>query len=677
MRYKRLLAFLVPILIVCAPLGINAQESGLLPGENLSTNPKERIQLVTATVPDIVPPSTPILISPADESVLTTSTPTFEWQASTDNVGVSHYQFWRDGVLLFDTLPTVATETAEYALLYDSGLLHFFLTPKTGFSDGHHTWQVHAYDTAGNFSQSVIWDFTIDTTAPYFEITDIGPNAVDINTGDANSVPTEPIHLSTNEPLLLGIGESNADVQLTITIPDDPTQTHTFTTNGDGNWDFQIGILPRGVAITLDFVISDASGNISIISDLQIIIDPIVIIIPPPSPTPTPPPTPTPTPGVSPEPSPIPTPSPSPSPEPSPLLVITITPPREIIHEIIQETLEATPEEITNLIPPQIIEALRQSMRVLSPAGALLVTVLLPLLSLLALFLNGGQLSLEFFLRFLQAIGLIPAQEPQGIVFNSQTNEPVPFALLTIESIESSETIFETVVTDENGIYQGIQLPHGVYKITVAHQDYTFPTIKEKPNYLSINDFYKGETFRVSTDKTHQLFLIPIDPKDEKKREINVKNWLRLTLARIRMKNLLIPMFILSLIFTLISPTRLNYIVIFLYLLVFIKKYVISNRRATIKGTITTRDGTPIENAVIRISDPKTTELMALVTTNKNGMYGAYCKPGLYYISITKSEYVWYRDSGNMGFQEVTISEKPLLFETSLTSFAELSGTAF
>jgi len=112
-------------------------------------------------------------------------------------------------------------------------------------------------------------------------------------------------------------------------------------------------------------------------------------------------------------------------------------------------------------------------------------------------------------------------------------------------------------------------------------------------------------------------------------------------------------------------------------LIVFAKKYVISNKRATIRGTITTRDGVPIENVVIKVSDPQTTELVALVTTNKKGKYGAYCDPGLYYITITKSQYIWYRESGNMGFEEVTIGEKPLVFDTSLTSFEELTQQSF
>ncbi|MCA9369051.1 hypothetical protein KC721_02030 [Candidatus Woesebacteria bacterium] len=682
MRWNnRLLLLLFGSLLFLLPLKVIGQSGGVAPGETLSTNPKSREQTVTAIVPDIIPPSTPILISPEDESVLTTSTPTFEWQASTDNVGVDHYQLWIDDSLLFDNIPTTAVSNGNYTLLYDSSSNHYFLTPTSPTGDGDHTWQVHAYDAADNYSESVIWDFTIDTTAPYFEITDIGPESVAINTGDANSVPTEPIHLADNEPLLVGKGEEGAEVQLTITIPGDPTQNHTFTVGSGSNWSFQIGILPRGEIITLDFVISDASGNISIISDLQIIIDPIVIIIPP-QPSPTPFSTPTPTPGVTPSPeatpSATPSPVPSPSPAPSPIIIIPISPPREIVHEIIQETIELLPEEVVTSIPAQIVAQVAQIINRLSPFGALLITAAPPLISLLSLLLQfGGNLSWQLLLRILQAIGLLPAQEPQGIVFNSETNEPVPFAILTIEGTDPEANIFETVVTDENGIYQGIQLPKGEYLITVKHEEFVFPTAKNRPKYLSITDFYKGETFTVSNDKTHQLFLIPVDPISKEAREKTLQNRYRIVAAQLRMKNVFVPMFVISLIITILSPSWLNYIVICIYFLVFMKKYLITNRRANLKGEIRTTDGLPIEYAVIRISDPATTELVALVSSDKKGRYAAYCDPKTYYITITKANYVWYRQSGNMGFEEVTLGRNTVQFDATLTSLDELNTELF
>ena len=676
MRLIAVLLLLILSPVILFSVSVHAQSDGLLPGEELTTNPKVREQLVTATVPDFFSPSTPILVSPEDESTLTTSTPTFEWQAATDNVGVSHYQFWFDGSLLFDSIPTTATSNSSYTLLYDSQTNHFFLTPKTPLTDGNHTWQVRAFDAAGNSSVSVIWDFSIDTTAPSFEITNIGPNEVTYSTGDANSVPDDPLHLSNNEPLFQGTGEQGASVQVTITIPGDPTQNHTFSIDSNGNWQFQVGILPRNTVIELDFVITDSFGNISIISDVKIVIDQLVIVYPPPSPSPTSFILPSPLVDSSPLPSgsptassgATPTPTPSPSPAASPLISIPITPPRELIHEVIQEATELIPPSISASLPGKLVAQLTQSLALIAPIGAAIVSTAVPLLALLSLLLEfGGNLSLQLFIRFLQAVGLLPVKEPQGIVFNSATNQPIPCALLTIQSTDPENTLFETVVTDENGIYQGIQLPHGTYTITVTHQDYTFPTTEKRPNYLTVSDFYKGEQFKIASDTTHQLFLIPVDPKEDVTQRKTIKSRIRLAAARIRMKKVLLPMFLLSLFFTLLSPSKLNYFILFLYVLAFTKKYVIDGKKATLVGTATDDAGNPLENVVIRLSDPVTNILVALVTTNKKGRYAIYSKPGTYSIAVTKAGYMWKQASGNLGLEQIEIGKNQLEYPLSLS----------
>ena len=121
----------------------------------------------------------------------------------------------------------------------------------------------------------------------------------------------------------------------------------------------------------------------------------------------------------------------------------------------------------------------------------------------------------------------------------------------------------------------------------------------------------------------------------------------------------------------------MNYLVILFYLIVFAKKYLVTNRRANFKGEILTTDGLPIENAVVKLSDPATTELVALVSSDKKGRYAAHCEPGTYYITVTKTNFVWYRQSGNMGFEEVTIGETTVEYDVTLTSIEELNKELF
>ncbi len=629
---------------------------------------------VTATVPDLQAPSTPILISPEDDETITTAYPVFTWQQSTDNVGIDYYELTVDDSVLFTNIPTTATDNSQYTLTYASGTGYYTLTPKNPLNDGSHTWEVSVYDAADNSATSVNWTFSIDTLAPYFEITQIANQTVLIHTGDAGTVPSQPIHLADNEPLFSGTGEAGASVQLTITIPGDPTQDHTFSVEPNGTWSFQSGIFPRDVTITFDFVITDSAGNISVLSNLQIIIDPIIIIIPPasPSPTPTSSPTPSPittptaTPQASPEVSPLPTISPTvspvPSPQSSPLISITVIPPREIIFETIQEIIERMPQELLDilaLVPESIVTIITEPIRAISPAGALVATVVIPSLGLLALLLqSGAQISLEFLIKLLQALGLLPVKDPQGMVYNSENNEPIPFALLTIQGQNGHENLFETVVTDEKGIYQGIKLPKGTYSITVSHQDFVFPTAKQKPYYLTQGEYYRGETFTVQDTNRQQLFLIPVDPKKELAYQKTTRSKLRLLVARVRLKNIIVPMFLLSLVFMLINPTVINMVIVGLYLVLFSIRLVKKVRKAAIVGKIVDTQGFGIANAIVRLSNPTTTELVTLVTTNKHGNFAIHCKPGKYYVSITKTGYIRATAEAAMSLDEVDATEK-------------------
>jgi nitrogen fixation protein FixH len=104
---------------------------------------------------EIVPPTVPVLISPADLSVLGPGIVTLDWLASTDASGIDYYV-----VRLTDPagLVTQITTTA-------------LTTPTPSLTeDGSYLWQVEAVDLAGNHSGfSAPFTFTIatpDTTTP-------------------------------------------------------------------------------------------------------------------------------------------------------------------------------------------------------------------------------------------------------------------------------------------------------------------------------------------------------------------------------------------------------------------------------------------------------------------------------------------------------------------------------
>lgn len=637
---------------------------------------------VTAFVPDIVPPSTPILIAPANGSVLNDDTPTFVWQASTDNVAMGSYTLTVDGSVLFSSIPLTSTSNSQYTLVYNSGDSTYSLTPADGLANGLHTWKITAYDTSNNSTDSVTWSFTIDTQAPVFVVTQVGDQEVSISSQDVSTIPDDPIELDDNEPEIAGTGEVGATVVMTVTIPDEPDETYEFTIDSDGEWSVQLGVLPRGETMYLSFTITDSAGNVSVLNDIPFLIKEIIIIIPPqPSPTPTPvasptlppsplPPgaTPLPTPSALPTATPLPTPTATPA---APLIVIPITPPRETVIRIAQRVERQLPpivQDVIEAIPESVRDLVTEPIRLVAPISALVATAAIPALSLLNLLLEfGGQLSWRILVKILQAIGLLPPSEPQGLVFDAETYEPVSYALLTFRSTHKdlAEQILETAISDENGVYQGIELPPSEYTLTVNHQDFHFPTNNARPSYLTVREFYRGESFVIDTRSSEPLFLIPVDSLLHERKHKTWRDRLRLFVARFKLRNLVLPLFIFSCVVTVLYPTLLNFIILTLYLLVFARRLLIRWRTPMIAGTVTDNHGMGIENAIIRVTDTITGQTRVLLRTDENGQFATRITAGVYQLAVSKLGYAWMENNEIVSFKEAVAmrSAAPLAIE--------------
>jgi hypothetical protein len=745
------------------------------PGPTYTSVPK-----VTLSVVDSTPPTIPILISPDNNSYVTTGTPTFVWTKSVDERAVSKYQFFLNGDLVYDNLPTGDTETDDYIYTYDAVEEEYSLQLKDSISDGTYTWKIRAWDINSNYSESATWTFILDTLAPTFVISDVGDIATSISAQDPSTIPAAPLELEDNEPLIVATGEANSSVEATITIPGDPTQVFNIDIDSEGNWEMQLGVFVRGDIITMDFIITDQAGLVSVLNGVEFFIKPIIIVIPPTAtPSATPSPSPSPTPGIvlapiliSPEddssstnPTPtfvweqpegdstvtkyqlflndeleydnipltdletddyffsydpiseeynlelkdelsngtytwkikvfddngtdsesvswsftigtvLPTPSPTPI---VPFIEIEVTPPREAIINVFQEIEERIPEPIKNiieLIPEEVIDTIAAS----APVSAAIVATALPAASAFAIASQfGGNLSFQLFLRLLQSLGLIPVGKPQGIVFNSESYEPVPFALITILSEQSNKVqTTETVVTDVHGVYRGIKLSPGMYHMTVTHQDYIFPTVSPRPPYVQFKDYYMGEVFKVESEKQKQLFLIPVDPKESKMEKKSIKTRSRIFLSRIGKltKHLTIPLFFISGFLAILFPSIWNTAIFGLYAVMILQKVAVSFKRPIITGIVVDHEKNPLEHAVVRIIAPETNELMSVINTNKSGKFKIYAPKGLYHVEVNLSGYVWKEVAGTMSFYQVDATTKtqhlPIVMESAQDIYKDL-----
>ncbi|MBT3249411.1 MAG: carboxypeptidase regulatory-like domain-containing protein [Candidatus Pacebacteria bacterium] len=611
-----------------------------------AADPKTEVVTVTAGVLDNIPPTTPILISPTNNSYVTTGYVTFVWKGSTDDNGIKEYDLSLDGISYIPSIPPNDNESSRYVLSYDSVTDCYTLLVKELVPDGTHTWKIRANDNLNNGTDSATWSFTIDTQAPNFILSQVGEVPTSISAQDISTIPSNPIELDENSPKLLGNGEANSTVVLTVTIPGDPTQTFTSTTDINGNWGQELGILPRDTIITLDFIITDPAGLISVLSNVQIIIKTKLIVFPPASPTPSPSPSvsphPSSSPGVTPAPTPFPTPSASPRP---PLISIPLVPPIEIAHEILQETWERFPaplKAIVARVPAETREYLVTTAINLFPFSALLILIIIALLALLAMIGRFGKnLSPRLIWSTLQALGIIPAGKPQGLVFDSQTHRGVPFALIEVRD-ENGETI-DQVITDKNGIYKGLVLEPGKYQLVVSQPGYSFPSNQPRPQNLTIREFYLGELFEVTTEypaKDQMMYLIPIDIADQTpQKQLSPI----LSLQRFSSFNqaLFLPLFIVTGVLTIIFPTLWNWLVFGSYCWQVIYKARNWFKTPNLTGNAIDANGQGLENTIVAVIDTENLQLAALTQADDHGYFSAYLPRQQLLLAITKPGFIW------------------------------------
>ena len=102
-------------------------------------------------------------LAPADGSRFSEPNPTLQWTASSDTgSGLGGYRVVIDGAHISPDLPPTAIS----------------YTPSTDLPDGTHSWQVQAFDSAGNIRPGPIWQFIVDTKPPIAAITPDSKNTL-------------------------------------------------------------------------------------------------------------------------------------------------------------------------------------------------------------------------------------------------------------------------------------------------------------------------------------------------------------------------------------------------------------------------------------------------------------------------------------------------------------------
>ncbi len=573
-------------------------------------NPAERPVTVSASVPDNQAPTTPILIAPENNSLLTVSRPTFIWRRSTDAQAMSHYQMTLNGSVLFNSIPLSATTNSSFTLTYDSSTGYYSLTPNENIADGTHSWKITAFDHVNNSTDSVTWSFTIDTTAPAFIITKIGEVSTSISAQDTDTFPASPILLTQNEPLITGTGERNSTVQATIKTPTS-SQTAVFTINSSGNWQLQLGVLPRGVILYLDFVIVDPAGNVSVLLDVPFMIEAVTVVVPPEIPPILPP-------GIPP-------------------IEIPSLSPTEWQHKILERFIPFLPSSLKESAQIELIKPLPDKLPKyggFGPVGALLL-LLIPPAAMVSLQSGsfGWQFSAAALSQILAVLGYIPRKKRIGLVFDSSSQAGIAFAkVLFIGETPEGKKQHHVFLTDWDGYFYEHKLPDGKYQVTVSAPGYSLTSKLKKEPYVPAVNFYQGQLLEVTSDPETISLLIPLDPapgspEEEHPREYR-HSWQILGMEALRfLRPGSLFFFVLALGLTLFFPTPINLLAVALYILaaIFLHFY---RRRTQLLGLVADTTGEPLENAIFRFLMPGTAKTMAVFQSDRYGLFKLPVKQG-------------------------------------------------
>lgn len=620
-------------------------------------NPIDHSASVSATMPDIVSPSTPILIAPEDGAIVGTNKPEFVWQESTDNVAMSHYQLYLDGELAIDNIELEGSFT-KYDLSYDAANQQYALDLNYSLAEGLHTWKIVAVDTSDNSNDSATWTFEVDSIAPTFVLTQVGDEEVSISAQDESTVPDDPIALSENEPILIAQGEAGSSVDMDVIISDADNSEITQTIDSNGDWSYTLPLLPRDTVITLSFIITDAAMHVTALEGVQLIIESQEIVIPPPpTASPTPAIYPSPIPTVAPgeptyTPAPIVTPGPSPKPTKEPL-IIPYKPPKEVVHEL-------TPPVIRKVSRIPLIKLLASLIGPLLAALILLSPALTATILLAQQF--ASKLSWEMLVTIWKILGLIPDRDRQGRVIDSDSLEGVSFGKISFVSQDepnlsqmklnraaaslrsSFPPLVETVLTDKNGLYLPVDLPPKEYKASVTHNSYRYPTQKEKPEYLDTVKFYQGDSFKLTKQEPEISLQIPVDldqPTGQKAKRISRLNQVKLFLAQITTYSsawnwgLLLMASIISLFY----PSLINLSALIWYCLLWGDKVLAQSLTANIVGVVVDENGQPLPNALVELTNLGSVPEVRATASDDQGRFSFSRMTGSYQVKAVRLGY--------------------------------------
>ena len=302
------------------------------------------------------------------------------------------------------------------------------------------------------------------------------------------------------------------------------------------------------------------------------------------------------------------------------------------ILEQIGQILEKIREKIPEFLK-KITENLNSALVTTATALVLIPIAINTTLNLISLFPNIVYLLMQFF----QLIGVRRRRQPWGVIFDSQTGQPIAFAVTRIYGKQYNR-LLETAISDSRGRY-GFLTKQGIFFLTIQKAGYKFPSrLKTSPYY---EDLYLGGDFQTS-EKTVS-FNIPMDP------EVILRKfsaWVALVKVNRLFSKIRLPIIVAGSVIALFSfiatLDKLYLLSLFFYFLLTLLE-LLRSKKIRNYGLIQDPFGQSLETAIIRIYDQKTGRLISTDVTDAEGRYHFLISPGNYYLTAIKPGFQGYR----------------------------------
>lgn len=266
---------------------------------------------------------------------------------------------------------------------------------------------------------------------------------------------------------------------------------------------------------------------------------------------------------------------------------------------------------------------------------------ILTILTLMALIINliliiGPQAPIRIlrgFLGFLTFIGIRQKGQPFGYVYDAVTKEPIVRALVRI--FDGDGKLLRTDVTDYQGVFT-LHLGEGTFLLKVYKPGYNFPTKIVVGNVDGdIKNIYRGGEIE-SEEGDEVNYAVPIDPV---KAGIFIKVYVYLkgrtvVLFRLLLLVLFVMGIILSAIITILDPSRINLLILLIYLVGLVVTWFSERAVEARYGTITYLDGLPVADLKLSLVKGQFQTFVDRRITDSAGRYRFIIDEGEYALVI-------------------------------------------